>query len=426
MLAPADRELIERDRAIPGLTTLLDPEAFADALRSSLPRVPITRAKARYARYKPGVSCLVAFVVDAGEVCVDVHAKAYGPSADDKLGNAARRMLNPSLLGPGGFVREDIGAAFYFFPNDITMRAMPSIADPRTRQSLLEGTVPSHSDLWDAVLQPLHYKPGRRYVARLAGQNGSAVLRAYNESDYDCAARAADSFTPQKSLQVSRLLGANGKSRCLVLEWLDGEPLDQRLGTPEFDLCRLQDVGAAVAELHGQVARPLRQSVPADRSHLPSLAATAIGSVCPDLASRASRLGQELTRKLLGACHEQRPIHGDFSADQVLLREDGIGLIDLDAATMGDPIDDLGSFAAHLERDVARGNLTAERAGLATASLLDGYREATGHIPPKAFALHFAAALLRMAYSPFRYREPEWPSLARTLVARAEEVASDA
>jgi aminoglycoside phosphotransferase (APT) family kinase protein len=426
MLAPGDRELAERDRAIPGLATLLDPDAFADALRSYLPRVPITCAQARYARYKPGLSCLVAFVVDAGEVRLDVHAKAYGPSAADKLGNAACRMRNPSSLGPGGLVREDIGAAFYFFPNDITMRAMPSIADPRTRERLLEATVPSRSDLWDAVLQPLHYKPGRRYVARLTGQNGGAVLRAYSESDYDCAVRAADSFTQQRSLRVSRPLGANRKSRCLVLEWLDGEPLDQRLGDPEFDLSRLQDVGAAVAELHSQVARPLRQSAPADRSHLPLLAAVDIGSVCPDLASRAARLGQELTRKLLGTCDERRPIHGDFSADQVLLCEDGIGLIDLDAATMGDPIDDIGSFAAHLERDVARGNLPVDRARLATASLLDGYRHATGYLPPKAFALHFAAALLRMAYSPFRYREPEWPRLANTLVRRAEEVGSDA
>src|SRR4051794_11653701 len=102
MLSPPEADLVRRDPALPGLATLLDPEAFATALRPRLPSEELMAARRDYVRYKPGMSCLVAYRVETARGVVDVSARAVRPDADDKL-----RKARGAAGGHGRFVLED-------------------------------------------------------------------------------------------------------------------------------------------------------------------------------------------------------------------------------------------------------------------------------------------------------------------------------
>ena len=77
MLSPANADLVRRDGRLPGLATLLDPDAFLAALQASVPPADLRAAHLRYLRYKPGQNCLAAYSIEAGGSGVDCHAKAY-------------------------------------------------------------------------------------------------------------------------------------------------------------------------------------------------------------------------------------------------------------------------------------------------------------------------------------------------------------
>src|SRR5437867_2397122 len=83
LLSPHDADLVKRDAAIAGLATLLDPEAFLVALRSVLPGAELDAVRATYVRYKPGMSCLVAYELEIAGATITAYAKAYGPNALD-------------------------------------------------------------------------------------------------------------------------------------------------------------------------------------------------------------------------------------------------------------------------------------------------------------------------------------------------------
>ena len=85
MLSRADAELVARDRALPGLATLLDPEAFAAALREVAPELEFGAATPTYLRYKPATNCLAAYRLEAPGDELLVYAKAYGEGAGGKL-----------------------------------------------------------------------------------------------------------------------------------------------------------------------------------------------------------------------------------------------------------------------------------------------------------------------------------------------------
>jgi aminoglycoside phosphotransferase (APT) family kinase protein len=317
--------------------------------------------------------------------------------------------------------------AVYAYPNDRELALLPEIAGAETRTHRLSRLVPDRPGLWQAKPQRLSYKPERRYVARLVTDNGAdAVLRVYNGSDYHHASSAVHAFTSREHVRVARCVARSDRGHALVLDWLSGQPLDQACLSLSFDVRCVQNVAAALAELHAQDGNSLTAVTPDAQTRTLVAAADAIASVCPQLARRAHRLAGKLESRLSEPSPPPRPIHGDFSADQVLLQDDGVGIIDFDAAIRGDPAADLGSFAAHVQREVVRDKLPAERAEAMIAELLEGYRIASRHDPTDRFRLHFAAALLHLAYSPFRYREPDWAQKAQSLLERAEEIAVNA
>jgi aminoglycoside phosphotransferase (APT) family kinase protein len=423
MLLPADAELARREAAIPGLPLLLDPEAFVAALRTSLPGADVQTAQVTYVRYKPGTSCLVAYRLQVAGAETDVYARAYRAGNRGKFEKARPWFKTSGLLGPGGVILDDAVIAVFAFPNDRGLDMLAPLADEEARRRLFTRLLPDRPDLWGATLHSLRYKPEQRYVAQMVTEGGEcAVLKTYAGADYLAASRGAKVFRSRAPLRIAQRLGRSNLYRSLVLEWLPGRSLSEAVRDPRFEPEAVRAVGAALAALHAQML-PRRLRSPTHEKETANLlaAAGAVAAVCPHLAERGPDLARRMAARLQEIPCDARAIHGDFAADQVLLMDEGVAILDLDAVAWGDPAVDLGTFAARLEWDVLRGDLSADRAEALTQAVLEGYCAAAHRDLPAHFDLYVTAGLLRVAPHAFRSREPDWPELTQAILERAEE-----
>src|SRR5262245_51767131 len=139
MLSPPDRELVRRDRAVPGLPVLLDPAAFVDVLNTALPDAGVRAGWTTYVRYKPQTSCLVGYALETDHGRVRVHARAHRLADADKLHKASEQPGVPGPLGPGRLVLENCATSVSVFPNDWALKGLARINDATAREELLRG-----------------------------------------------------------------------------------------------------------------------------------------------------------------------------------------------------------------------------------------------------------------------------------------------
>ena len=427
MLSAAETNLVRRDAAIPGLATLLDPEAFIAALQPFVPGIALSGARLTYLRYKPGTNCLSAYRLDTDAGCLDVYAKAHGPDALEKLAKAAGRKTAPGTVHAGLFVLKEPGMVVWFFPNDGKLRQLRRLAETEARGNLFRQFLPAGVDASTVAFETLAYKPERRYVARLvAAGEPQAVVKFHTPYAFRRVRVSTGAFGQSGPLRVPRCIGVAEEAGAIGFEWLPGRLLSEIVAEADHDTAALLETGAALAELHAQ--EPLNLAVRTRAAEAEALMANArwMSFVSPGLADRAVNLASRLAGWLLAEPAHSRPIHGDFYAKQVLVSAGGVGVLDLDEAVRGDPGADLGLFVAHLERDVVRGRLPADSVGPIAETLLDGYRRAGGRLSQKGLRQYIAIGLFQLLHGPFRTCEPDWEARTETLLARVETILAPA
>lgn len=411
-----DAELAARDPALPGVAVLLDGDLMAELLAAACPDAGIGGAVAEYVRYKPGDSCLVAYEFDAAGGPLPGYARCQRHDDLAKLGKARKRVRAQSAAGPGGVLIPPLGIAIYLFPNDRRLHSLHLLGAAGPRRELLERVLPGRPGIPEGEITRLRYKPERRFVAAVEGADGSrAVLRVYGDTFERCSATAR-AIRPGGALRVPERLGKSSRDGALALEWLPGRPLAELL--PGVPAGVLRSVGAALAELHRLPPERVADGEP-DEGGRVGAAAAAAAVALPGLADRLERLAARLAARLESA--RRTPVHGDFSADQVLVDGDEVAVVDLDRAERADPGGDLASFAAALELESLAGRLEPPEAEAAVAGVVAGYGAAGG--PGRLTPARIAAALVRLAPEPFRSRAEDWPQLTAALVERAEELA---
>jgi aminoglycoside phosphotransferase (APT) family kinase protein len=426
MLTPDDAAVAAREQALPGLALLLDEEAFAAALRERLPDAGVTSVSEFYARYKPGRSCVVAYRVKVGDAEVDAYARAMPRTAFERIADTRQPAPVAGSLGAGGLLLEDVAVSVTVFPNDHGIETLALLGEPDTRSQLLADVLPDRPALWGAHAARLRYWPERRFVARLETEDGeSAALKLYAERSYRAAGHNAFAFVPRGELRLAECLGRSDRHRAVAFEWLPGRTLDQIMIEPGFDDSTLATVGAAVAEIHAQQPPGLTRRSPGAESKFLHTRARWVGSVRPDLAERARILAEHIDSALQGRTATECSIHGDFTPRQVLVTSDGVSIIDLDDATLGEPAEDLGVFISRLELLAVSGKLTPARAQAFVSTLLDGYeaRAGPGSVDRPAVTRHVAAELVRRLPGAFRRRGDNWMTVMVATLARAEEIA---
>ena len=384
MLTPPNEALAARDVALPGLGLLLDSVALAAALG-------VQRVELRHLRYKPGTSCAAAVVTEEGRW---LRLRALTPARFTEEAAAGHARLAAACV--------ELGTP----ADDRDVAGLRRLWPERTRGIALAKLF-GEGRLATARMVPLSYRLGRRLVARLDHPDGSALLKIHAPGRFAQAQAGALAAAFMGHAPMER---ACSRQMAVVTRWLPGETLSADRPVKAFAAA-----GAALATLHqGPPAMPFPRSR-ADEIATVSRALDGAGSLLPDMADWLADLLRRLAEALAGTPADPGPIHGDFSADQVVMHADRARLIDWDRAGTGDRATDLGSALARLDADRISGRLLPAAACAAAEALLDGY--AARRTLPPAVEVQRLAHLAGLATEPFRRQAPDWPGEIAALVA---------
>ncbi|HKE89408.1 MAG TPA: phosphotransferase [Gemmatimonadales bacterium] len=424
-----ESDLARRDRDLPGLATVLDPDAFVAAVRRASPRADVRSGRLRYLRYKVHTLCRASYVVDAGGEEVDLDVRACRPDElGELLAEEGARWLETGPLGLGRILLADQAVVVTVFPNDLKLPALRHLMEAEQLPLALQETLPDRPDLWEGTLRGLAYRPERRFVAELRADGQRAVLKAYTRRAYARSKHNVGAFVSRGPLRLARLYGYSDARRLIAFEWLPGETLLASFAAPEIDRAIVAETGAALAMMHDEQPEGLPAWTREDEVGAIANVAEEIGFVSPTLAGKAELLARRIASEIAEAPPLHLPMHGDFSAGQVLVAPHPqaghrVAIIDLDGACRGDPADDLGNVLAQAERQVLDGAHATDWLEDFTTALLDGYSSATVRPFPDRVQLYTALGLFRKARLPFRTREPDWPQRTAAILERAESFA---
>lgn len=420
MLTPADRAIVAQDPRLPGLGLLLDATACAELVGEHLGE-PV-QLHPRYLRYKPGTSCVLAVRVRSTAGDQPFIVISYAADGAHKLRKSAERA-------PAGSVLVADPVRGLLVATAAADRDLPGVAPLHDERSepLLRRLLAGHGEAIDGLrLRTIRHNPQRRWVGLLGGPSGPlAVLRCYRPGrlrqplDAVAALRA-------RALGTPALLGSHERLGVAAIGFVPGRTLlAGGCAEDRADGIDHASAGAVLAQLHAQSGVELRPTGATEDACAVRKSARQIGRLLPGTAEQVSALAEQVADRLRGA-RPYRPIHGDFSTDQVVISADGrANLIDLDSARLGEPAADLACASAALSRDVVLGRCSQSDRTTALRSLIAGYVGAGGDVDPDRLAAYEAGYLLRRAVEPFRLRAtPDWPAAAEWLIGRSAAVLS--
>jgi hypothetical protein len=311
-------------------------------------------------RWKPATSVRVGAVVPTAAGPAAVLVVAAAPGGESKLDKVAARAAHLGLP-----VHRGDGVV-----------AVPAAADPQLR-----GLVPAGT--------PLAYNPARRWVGRTADGVTKVHAAALPAGVVALLDRPPAALTAH--LAPARV---DRDGRRVRLDWVPGHPPGP---------ADLAAVAAALDALHRCPAPPGLPVVDADSAvRAASAAARAAASARPAEYGRIVRLLTTLGEHSHRWPEPAALVHGDFSPDQVVVRDDHAVLLDLDRAAHGPRGWDWAQWTV--------AQLACGPVGLPAPAPVDPL-------------LALTAALVR-APEPFRRLRPRWPARLDAVLAHAEDAAA--
>ena len=402
MLSPADRDICDRDPDLPGLAALLEAPAL-EHLAGIGPLTPV------YLRYKPQTSCAAGFFTASGGA---LAAHAYTAA------RYAEVRAREEWLGDRDVIfLDDLRIVFVPARLDRGLKGLRRFFDPERRQKMLRKLAGRRAGGTDAVPYLLRYKPGRRLVARLDDDDGHprAALKATSRESFKQALIGA---TGAAALGGAPVLGADASRCILVTSWIDGQLLCPATAAEIPDREVTAKAGKALAGFHGaEFLPPTRMSRGSDSAALTEIVAM-LGILHPRLGEMAGEIAARLEHALDRMPQKRSLIHGDFSADQVVVRKGRAVILDWDHAAQGDPASDFGSFLARLDAQVIDDICAADTAEDIGDALMAGYADEAQALP-EGIAIRHAQALLMLATEGFRERHADWPARTQALLERS-------
>ncbi len=425
MLEHHDAMLVDRDDRMPGLRVLLDDEAFCARLQALCPGYEIGSARATYIRYKPFTSCLVAYEVEVGGKAVGVYARCHAEDQIVKVTNVRQRAEVRGELGHGLIADPEHCLAIFVHPNDYEIRSLRRMFDGEHTPHRLARILPAHEHVHDAPIETIRYKPERRFVGKLSASGGPAVsLRLYPASQYQKYCEKSWAFASKGALLIPQLVGDSARYCALAHEWVDGTPLMASLEHAPWNGSSdvLEQVALALGELHRQRPRLRTMYAASDYARAMTNAAETISVLDNDLGRIAGEIESAIKAQLSGRVWLSRAVHGDFTADQVLVQPSHIVILDYDRAGYGEPGMDVGAFVAGLIASALQGRLALDDALAQAAQFENAYRQANSDHDIRQIEIFIAGALMMMAPEPFRYRTSNWVEMSHRLLGFARKV----
>lgn len=417
-------DLVRRDSNIPGLELVLNPARLVESLNGQLDISRIEGIKLDYLRYKPGMNCLVRYELRADGNTIHAYAKAHGLDSVNKISKSTERPVIDSFLGPGRVVLTGQKIIFSTFPNDAKLASLHSLNDEGFRRRLFGRMFGSDSAWQDSTFgQILNYKPERRYVVGLERADGEAALaKFYSRGDYAKAHAISRKMNKSHHDFCPETIGRSKKHSVVAYRWQPGTTLRQLSIDGKLSMSDLVATAESLAEFHASSGQGL--SLPGLDGQLERLNALAdqLGILLPQLARRAKNLAQRLTRWLSTQRPQRQPIHGDFYDKQAVINNGRASLIDLDAAQLGSPLADLGSYIAHLERWAGNHGISVNDVRTQKETLVGAYEKLSGSTCPDQLDCYIALSLFALIHHPFRNWAQDWPVQTERLLTRVENL----
>ncbi len=239
-------------------------------------------------------------------------------------------------------------------------------------------------------------------------------------------------------IRIPALIGYSRETRLLVMSGIEGRPLSSTLEDPIESrvAASLKRLGRSLASFHA-IRTPGPSARSADR---PSFERWDAQAEAQEVGGVERRLGAGLAPGLresfregcaslradlardAGVARAPSVIHRRLHPGHVIFGADGIGLVDLDDASFGEPEHDLASLIAHIVlADLKRGS-SARLAPARTDALRAGYLGG-GVLRPNRLAPYTSAALLRLATTEGTKNggvgAPDWTRLTAVLIEEA-------
>ncbi|MHA7278036.1 phosphotransferase [Arthrobacter sp. Hz1] len=375
------------DPALPGLVEFFGSDRLSDLLGRP--------AHVDRLRHKPGTSAVARLREDDGGIR---WLATYSPAAAVKVEKAVDRA------SANGLKIERIAVPDH---PDHNLVSGPIEVDHRLYKPLTPFREAGMGRMFtDRVVTVLNYNPQRRVVFELHDGGERLVCKVGTSkphADGQLLAKLAANAVPV--LEARKPAGLPGSRYVQYLPWFgSGDLSTVESGSAE---AASYAAGAALALLHAQppASGTHRWRAPAG-SLLKLVEENSL--LYPKLSGRLERLRAGL-EPLLRRPGRAALIHGDFSADQVLVEGSDIRLTDLERCTYGAGSSDLGSFAA--VEILHSGPLATGTDVLSlprTAAMLDGYSAGpSGATNSEVLAWTIFHLLSRLS-DPFRSCSPTW------------------
>ena len=382
------------DRVLPQRDLLLDPAFMAELFSRELGlKGPIVIDHCEHIRttYHAEESLRVAYRVSAcGQSCV-VAGRAFPAGSSRKCFEQVR----PGIVGSGQFRpvfhHAETESIFWVFPNDrkianlhnlvVIPKELAELFEPRWTRSSVVAYAPENC----ATVQCLSAQDDLLAYAKVYANDHSQTC----VSTYKALQQSANDERVQ--VHFPEVIFHSADHHILVLEALRGRRMADVQGREVFGA--FTRLGQALAGLHALPPPAHLSEFPRFTDSHMHLASSSIGLVRPELAQQASELCNELCAQKKEWNERNVCLHGDVHPKNGILLEKGVGLIDLDQASVGPAAADLGSLLASLRYERHIGKLTeAAECSLANA-FLTGYQQ-VGMLPgAESLRWHMAAAL---------------------------------
>jgi hypothetical protein len=420
-----DRDLdgvLVDDAVLPAAAHLTGPHARR-VLRAAVEAAGGTlgHARACHLHYRPGYDVVVRF---------DSRVRWNGsPPVEETLVAATTVSGPPPGTLPVEAVTPDgdtLVVGVWRWPFDPVLTGLESAVTPATVAEFLDGLSSRHPHL-----EVVTYRPTHRAVVRVSDDAGAVFyLKALRPGD------VADVVERHRALlaggvPVPPILRHDAARGLIAMGALSGPTIRDRIRRGDRQLPAAAQYEALFAALsrvtlkgaeavEGRAGTALRHAamletvLPAERARLRTLG----GLLAPAVERAAARSGPT--------------IHGDLYEAQLVTgrgrgRADTIcGVLDLDDAGPGDPLDDRATVIAHLLSRAVDSRGEARRRALSYAAALR--RDFAGTLDQAARAdldLVTAGALVGLATGPFRTQQRTWQPAVRRRLTMAHGIAAE-
>lgn len=415
-------DLVRRDGDIPGLGPLLDPALLLEELSGYLDTKQVEDIELDYLRYKQGMNCLGRYKLRVGGNTIVAHAKAHGLDATNKMSKSSERPVTDTILGPGRVMLKQQNIIFSQFPNDAKLVSLQQLGDRKFRQRILGRVFGSHSEWNDSrVGEVLNYKPERRYVARLVRPNGeSALAKFYSKSGYARAHAISRKLNVSRNALYPETMGRSKKYAVVAYRWQPGTTLRQLNVEGRVASSDLTATAESLAAFHASGGHGLSLPDAVEQKDTLLALAEQLGFLLPELGQRAKSVAHKLSSWFVDQKPVSVPIHGDFYDKQVVIDHAKASLIDFDAARLGNPLLDLGSYIAHLENMVSSYGVSDVDINEQRETLITAYEDLTAGIDHGQLNRYVALGLFALIHHPFRAWVSDWPERTGELLSRVE------